>query len=141
MTAPFRVENPANFRANRGARRPADEQFKDYLGRLLKMIPGEIVGVYMVGAGFIPEADRSLLAFWAATCLVLVVIVRIFGTRDPAANLPYQKFPVFVSAVAFVIWVYTLGGPFAKYGLYVPHYGSLAVLLWTFVIPIFYKGE
>jgi len=140
MTAPFRIDMPAHLRGG-GPKPPAEEQFKDYLGRLLKMIPAEIVGLYLVGAGVIPNDERQVSALWAAACLVLVLVVRIYGTRDAVNKLPYQKFPVFVSAVAFVIWVYTLGGPFAQYGLYVPHYGSLAMLLWSFTIPIFYVGE
>lgn len=140
LSAPFRIEKPAHLR-NEGDKPSSDESFKDYLGRLLKMIPGEVVGVYMIGAGFIPNDDRTVSAIWAATCLALVIIVRVYGTADPAARLPAQPIPVFVSAVAFVIWVYTLGGPFAKFGLCVPYYGSLAVLLWSFVIPIFYRGS
>ncbi|WP_213979234.1 hypothetical protein [Sphingomonas sp. dw_22] len=46
-----------------------------------------------------------------------------------------------IAAGAFVVWIYSQGGPFEQFGLYVPYIGSLAVLLWTFVIPIFYKGE
>jgi hypothetical protein len=133
MYAPFRIESPQL--------RGGNDSLKEYLGRLLKMIPGEVVGVYMIGVGIVPDTNRAALAVWAAICLVLVIIVRIYGTGDPKAKLPPQPFPVFVSAVAFVIWVYSLGGPFAKFGLYVPYYGSLAVLLWSFVIPIFYKGD
>ena len=139
MSAPFRIEKPSP--GLRGVRGGNDDALKDYLGRLLKMIPGEVVGVYMIGSGFIPEASAMASAVWAVICLVLVFVIRIYGTADPAAKLPPQTIPVLVSAGAFVIWVYNLGGPFAKYGLYVPYYGALAVLLWSFVIPIFYKGE
>ena len=47
---------------------------------------------------------------------------------------------VAISSVAFVIWVYSLGGPFAVFNLYVPYIGSLLVLAWTFFVPTFYKG-
>jgi hypothetical protein len=46
-----------------------------------------------------------------------------------------------VAAVAFVIWVYTLGGPFADFGVHVPWIGSLLVLAWTSFIPLLYKGK
>jgi hypothetical protein len=139
MSAPFRIERPAGLKA--GVRLGGGgDTFKDYLERLLKMIPGEVVGAYLIGTGFIPSENRIALAVWSAICLVLVVIVRRYGTADPDKRQPAQPVPVFVSSVAFVIWVYSLGGPFEKFELYVPWIGSLGVLLWSFLIPYFYKG-
>lgn len=135
MSAPFRIERPIEFRSE------TNEEFREYLSRLLKMIPAEVLGVYTIGAGFIPKTEKMVEAIWALICLVLVVVVRLYGTADPAAGQGPQKVPVAVAAVAFVIWVYNLGGPFATYGLHVPYIGSLAVLLWSFLIPIFYKGD
>jgi hypothetical protein len=137
MSAPFRIERPSGLRETGGG----GDTFKDYLERLLKMIPGEVVGAYLIGAGFIPPPNRVALAVWAAICLILVVIVRVYGTADPARQLRAQPIPVFVSAVAFVIWVYSMGGPFEKFGLHISYVGSLAVLLWSFLIPFFYKGS
>jgi|SRR6266542_3564892 len=136
MTAPFRIERPVE-----GVREGTDEGLKEYLERLLKMIPAEVVGLYLVGSGLIPVDQAIGLAIWAAICFVLVIIVRIYGTADRANDKPPQPVPVFISAVAFIIWVYSLGGPFAKFNLYVPWVGSLAVLLWSFVTPIIYKGS
>ncbi len=134
MSAPFRIERRAQLRGG------TSTTFKDYLERLLKMIPGEIVGLFLIGSGFIPAENRYVSAGWAAACLVLLVIVRVYGTAGDSKDEPWQPFPVAVSAVAFVIWVYSLGGLFAKFGLYFPYAGSLAVLLWSFLIPIIYKG-
>jgi hypothetical protein len=138
MTAPFRIENQDKLRTTPPT---ASVEFRDYLGRLLKMIPAEVVGVYMIGAGIIPQTERVVSAIWAFICLGLVFLVRIYGTRDPDKKKPAQPLPVLIAAGAFVIWIYSQGGPFEQFGLYVPYIGSLAVLLWTFVIPIFYKGE
>lgn len=133
MSAPFRIV--------RGVRGPGtSEGFKEYLERLLKLIPAEVVGLYLIGNGFIPQEQAVGSAVWASICFVLVIIVRIFGTADGPAK-PWQPIPVFVSAMAFIIWVYSMGGPFQKFNLYVPFIGSLAVLLWSFLIPYIYKGE
>lgn len=132
MSAPFRIV--------RGVRKPgAGEDFKQYLDRLLKMIPAEVVGLYIVGNGFIPPDKAIGSVVWFVICLILVIIVRIYGTADGPGKPP-QPFPVLISAGAFVIWVYSLGGPFAKYNLHIPYIGSLAVLVWSFVIPVFYQG-
>jgi hypothetical protein len=134
MSAPFRI-------VKADVRGEGDEAFRQYLERLLKLIPGEVVGVYMVGSGFIPPLNRVAAAIWAAICLVLVIIVRRYGTADPEAGLPPQPVPVAISATAFVIWIYWLGGPFAQFGLHISYVGSLLVLVWSFLVPYFYKGQ
>lgn len=73
-------------------------------------------------------------------CTATVVGLRSFGSRDPASNLPANWIHVVISAVAFVIWVYTISGSFAAFHLEVPYIGSLAALAWTFVVPALYKG-
>jgi hypothetical protein len=135
MSAPFRIENRPVLRGD------TDEAFRQYLQRLLKMIPGEVVGLYLVGNGFIPDSRPIYSALWAVFCLLMVFVVRIYGTRDPERKKPSQPIPVGIAAIAFVIWVYSLGGPFAKYNIYSSALGSLLVLVWSFLIPILYKGE
>jgi len=138
MTAPFRIRRPDE--GVKAVSRGGDEEFKFYLDRLLKMIPGEVVGLYLVGSGFIPRDQRILMVIWAVVCLIGVILIRVYGTAEPERNKPPQWGPVMISSVAFLIWVYTLGGPFAAFNLAVPYIGSLLVLAWTFFVPIFYKG-
>jgi hypothetical protein len=133
MSAPFRIERPDVGTLSGG------EEFKHYLERLLKMIPGEIVGVYMIGSGFLPPDAPAFMIGWPVVCLILLIILRIYGTAE--GNDPWQRVPVFVAAGAFVLWIFWLGGPFEL--LQVPYrenLASLAVAVWSFVIPIFYKG-
>jgi hypothetical protein len=138
MIGPFRIKRP-----DEGVRlvaRGGEAKFDFYLDRLLKMIPGEVIGLYLVGSGFIPQDRPTVLALWAVVCLVGVILLRAYATTDQPNGKPPQWGPVAISAVAFVIWVYTLGGPFAAFGLFVPYIGSLFVLAWTFFIPVLYKG-
>lgn len=113
---------------------------QDYGERLVKLIPSEVVGIYLVGAGVIPAGAKISVTVWAAVCLGLVVLARAYGTREPALNLPPQWKAVLISSVSFVIWVYTIPGPFQSFGLAIPYVGSLAILVWTFVVPYFYTG-
>jgi hypothetical protein len=125
--------------AGAGAPGPADD-LSFYLDKLMKMIPTEVIGLYLVGSGIIPDDQHESLLGWSIVCLIGVVLARILGTRDKSAKKPPQVGVVVVSAVAFVIWVYSLGGPFKWYmgGSYKPFLGSLFVLGWTFVVPFFY---
>ncbi len=114
--------------------------FQGYLDRLMKMIPGEVIGLYLVGSGFIPSNQSLVLLIWSVICLGGVVAIKAYGTADRANQKPPDWVHVAISTVAFVIWVYSIGGPFAKYGVAVPYIGSLLVLAWTFFVPTFYKG-
>ena len=123
--------------------------FQSYLDRLIKMIPAEVIGLYLVGSGIIPISypptttpmiQKIALVIWALICLIAVVVVRIYGTYDQSYHHPIDWPHVVISAIAFLIWVYTIGGPFAIFGLTVPWIGSLLVLVWTFFVPIFYHG-
>jgi hypothetical protein len=140
VAAPFRVIHPRARLQKVGA---TEEPVREYFERLIKMIPADVVGLYLVGSGFIPREKREILAIWTAVCLFGVIAVRIWGTADPDPQRPEPpQWPVVgISSVAFVIWVYSMGGVFAAYGLAEPYIGSLLVLAWTFFVPIFYKGS
>ena len=105
------------------------------------MIPGEAVGLYLVGSGFIPGNQAVVLLIWSIFCFLCVIAIKAYGTADSAHNLPPDWIHVGISAVAFVIWLYTIGGPFAAYHMAIPYIGSLLVLAWTVAVPIFYKGQ
>jgi hypothetical protein len=144
MAAPLRIGSPAAAPPGvvpENAVAPVAEPVKDYIGRLVKLIPSEVIGLYLLGVGIIPADQKPAFAIWAAVCFLLVILVRAYATSDQASGLKPQWIAVAISAISFVIWVYTLGGPFADYGLYQPYIGSLAVLVWIFVVPFFYKGE
>ena len=138
MTAPLRIRRPD--KGVREVAREGGEDFKFYLDRLVKLIPGEVVGLYLIGSGFIPKGQAIIQVIWSVICLLGVVALKAYGTTDPQKNEPPDWVHVGISSVSFVIWVYTLGGPFAAYSLAVPYIGSLLVLAWTFFVPIFYKG-
>jgi hypothetical protein len=139
MSAPYRVR-----RSDIGVvpvSRRGGEEFKWYLDRLMKMIPAEVVGLYLIGTGLIPDQQKLADVVWFLVCLVAVLVIRTYGTSDRVKREPPQPIPIGVAMVAFVIWVYTIGGPFKAFGLSVPYVGSLLVLAWSFFVPFIYKGD
>ncbi len=141
MSAPLRIVRRLQAQAAPGAAGGPENGFNSYLARLVKLIPAEVVALYLTGNGFITPGSRMGSTIWAGICLGLVVLVRVHATRDKANHIPPQGMAVLISAVSFVIWVYTMGGPFLAYGLANPRVGSLAVLVWTFVVPFIYQGS
>jgi hypothetical protein len=139
MSAPYRIK-----RSDVGVKAvvpttPKDD-FNSYLDRLMKMIPAEVIALYLVGSSLIPKEQSIGLVVWSVVCLIGVILLRAYGTADSTENKPTDWTHTIISAVAFVIWIYSLGGPFEAYKLQIPWIGSLAILAYTFFVPIFYKG-
>lgn len=140
MATPYRIKRPRIAKFTTMTSSPEPQEFKLYLDRLTTMIPGEVIGLYLVGNGFIPLEQGYVQLFWSIFCLVAVVMIRCYGSSDIKRGIKPQWETVIISAIAFVIWVYSLGGPFATFKVYIPYIGSLLVLAWTFLVPYFYKG-
>jgi hypothetical protein len=138
MIGPYRIRRP-DVGETTVAHGP-EAHFDFYLDRLLKMIPAEVVGLYLVGDGIIPREKSAVRLGWVAVCLVGVFFLRVYATTDRVRGEPPDLKGVAVATVTFLIWVYSLGGPFDSVGIYIPYLGSLLVLAWTFFIPIVYRG-
>jgi len=112
----------------------ADNGYKD---RLLKLIPSEIVAAYLVIDGLIPaEAPKAGVVSLIAS-IVLLMFIPFYLKKTMEVDKPVQ---ILFTMISFVVWVYSLGGPFVHYGLYTGYIGSVMLVLWTLVIPVFYKA-
>jgi hypothetical protein len=124
-----------------------------YADKLVKLIPTEIVGAYMVlavvlgddpsgtaPAGAVPlvppdsELKRILLrVVFMALLLLTPVYLRRIGRVSNFAQLA-------ASTVSYIIWVYTLRGPFGPLDLYNPLIAAVLLVLWSLTIPLFVKA-
>jgi len=110
-----------------------DNVYKD---RLLKLIPSEIVAAYLVIEGLIPKDDPQAALVSLISSVILLVFIPFYLKRTMAVQKPVQ---ILFTMVSFVVWVYSLGGPFAHYDLYTGYIGSVILVLWTLLIPFFYR--
>ena len=108
-----------------------------YLGRLLKLIPSEIVAAYLAIQGIVPVDSRK----WGllVVSLVLFIITPLYLRKIQKVEKISQ---IVVSSLSLVVWVYSLGGPFVLFNIHEPWISSVVLLLWTTFIPQFFKtGE
>ena len=97
---------------------------------LLKLIPSEVIAVWVFVQGVMPR----LLAPQLAMSLVLVAITPLYlrsalGVRSRAQLV--------VSSLSLVVWILALGqGPIRFIPRYEPWYGSVALAVWTLVPPM-----
>jgi hypothetical protein len=94
---------------------PQATRREDFLGRLLKYIPAEVVGLYLAVRGVIPspktgEVDEvTLLWIITAACWALVPIYLWVATsRDGQKPLLIQ---ILLATIAFPVWVFAIAGP------------------------------
>ena len=104
---------------------------QNYRDRLLKLIPSEIVAAYMVLAGIIPE-DK---AKWGTLIVSIVLLVLVPFYLWKMQNVQRNSQVIF-TMISFVVWLYSLGGPFEVWGLYEAWIGSIILVLWTLIIPL-----
>jgi hypothetical protein len=84
------------------------------------------------------EVASGWLPVWAWICLGLVVLFRAFGTHAAGRNVQWTA--VFVASVSFALWIYATGGYLVRVTLPAGAI-SVAIGVWTFVVPMFYKGD
>ena len=110
------------------------------LDKIKEMIPGESTAIYLGGLGVIPQDQAVAAVVWALIGLVITLIIKAqqidprTGDQMSVQKLEWNQ--IIVSIIAFVVWVYALGGgPFAALGLYVPWVATLLVLGYTYAMP------
>lgn len=99
MAAELRIYSHPNLQPALGEAAPAPDEWKKYTERLVKLIPGEIVGLYLAGkvaiAGYFPKGttvnpsgfltENSAWISWSVICFILVILVRRWA---PVADRP-----------------------------------------------------
>lgn len=113
---------------------------QEYTGRLLKLIPSEIIAAYLFTLGPISKAGEDV-SKWGGLIVVIVLLAIV-----PLYLIFLQKVKrigqIIIATIAFVVWVYSLpGSPFDALGIYQPWLGSAIIALWTLVLPLVYNPK
>ncbi len=123
----------------------ADEEAEkdNYRDKILKYIPAEIIGVFIMGDGAIrsyPELIYSWIYWaWFIICFIITPFYVEWISKDPklpkGLTRPIRQ--MVITTVAFVVWVISLGGPFVTLAFYHPIIGILLLPLFTLLAPMF----
>lgn len=122
---------------------PAPSTAEQYISKVIKYIPAPIIASYTAMTGLIAEdPSHIVLLSWAVfgLCLVLAPLYVWFIPDSIQDNKDCSKrFCVLASIIAFSVWAFALGGPFAALAWYKPLYGSLALIATTLFMPLLEK--
>ena len=108
---------------------------ESYRNKLLKLIPSEIVAAYMVVIGIIPD-DYEKWGTLIVSIILLILTPFYLKKLEKVAN----NVQVVFCSVSFVVWIYSLGGlggPFMHWNIYQPWIGSVVLIFWTLMVPLF----
>lgn len=106
----------------------------DYLTKVIKYIPSEIVVLYVALIGIANSAIEQLplpLIHWLIFIVGIIATV-LYMWRVAKDNVPQ----IIISTCAFAVWVFALGGPFVYLSWYNSIYGVLLLPVFTFIVPI-----
>ncbi|MEO7216309.1 hypothetical protein [Mucilaginibacter sp.] len=115
-------------------------QTDPYQDRLLKLIPAEVVSVYLALLVLVSGKDANKHEMLQLGIVIILLVVNILYKRN--ADVTDWK-QLAISSVAFVIWVLTLGGPLIEDRLILGEklslIGAILTPLFTLVAPLIYK--
>ncbi len=119
---------------------------QSYADKVVKLVPTEIVGAYMVLAGTIGFSSAATAAPTDSVPVVLIhvvfflllVLTPLYLWRITRVTNVVQ---LVVTTLAFVLWVYTLGGPFVFWGMYHPMIAAVSLTLWSLIIPVIVRPD
>ena len=117
----------------RGAAKAVDP----YVDRLVKLLPSEGVATYLVLDGILGTLKQPVVV-WVVT-LVMLILTPVYLRRATHVRSVRQ---IVLSTVSFLVWAIAVGSALQQSlgSYYQPACGSLLVVLFTFVVPIFYSG-
>jgi hypothetical protein len=119
-------------------------QKDDYVDRILKYIPSDIVAGWLFLSGLILSVDdkhRQRLLLWIVFVVLIPLTVAWTLKQTRVPNKPPAWTQTAIATGSFVVWVFAIGGPFATLSWYDTVYGSIVLVLYTISIGLVTPAE
>ena len=107
-----------------------------YQDRLLKYIPSEILALYVtLDTGLRTSTETTvdfghLFIYWFVF-IILTFITPLYLKRIAKVTKLSQ---LTISTIAFILWIFALGGPFNYLSWYEPMYGGILLSIYTLLV-------
>jgi len=114
-----------------------------YFYRLTKLIPAETVALFLFIQGILrsalgSEGQETQLQGWMWVNFVVIVFLNVFYLKK--FQFVSDRIQLAILTLAFIVWIFSLGGPFEFFSFYQPFMGSVILALFTFTVPLVYEG-
>ncbi len=106
-----------------------------YSDRLLKYVPVEIIGAYLLIEGLLRELLKGDALPWGLLALMLLgaVLTWFFSNRVLGVLRTAQ---LAMTVFAFFVWVFATGGWFSTMQFWAPGWGTIAVIIFGVMVQI-----
>jgi hypothetical protein len=105
----------------------------NYFDKIVKLIPSDIVVAWTFVSTLITSAQDVPTATVLWVAFVFGVVITGVWTYVQTKRAVRQTL---VSTIAFAVWVFALGGPFATMDWFRSLYGTLALVAYTLIAPL-----
>lgn len=109
---------------------------KEYLERVARYVPAEIIAAYLTGLPVISgstDPDTTLRTTLYAVLFVGCLLLTPFYFRFMARPGQPKRLQMLVSAIAFCVWAYSLQGLFEDIGIYQEAVAALALIFFSLI--------
>jgi hypothetical protein len=138
-----RIDTELELAAPSGSQRAPSPAADNYTSQIVKLIPAEIVGVYLgLQNQFFSIAEPARSITQAIIFITILILSPFYLKIAGGITDPKQRT---VAIISYTIWGISLGGPFA-YLLDLVHspvtaqqIGGGLIMLYTLVVPLIYK--
>ncbi len=134
----IRKEKPGSGPSGKHLKPPVKSAaYDNYYSRLVKLIPSEIIALYLALDGIASAMKQKETLLWVVFGIALTGAWIYLGRMANVHRFEQR----ILTVLAFAIWVYVFGGPFAMLPWYEPGYGKMLLVVYTFFVPMLFKGD
>ena len=128
--------------------RPRVHETDGFMSNLVGYVPVEFVAAYVAVSGYLaglPMNQREILSWAVPGILTLATpfYIRIATTMDMGDKKnvrgPWRQ--VIASTIAFPVWVFAIGGPFAQMAWYTESLGAIVLTVVSLLLPMIWRSS
>ncbi|SEM64218.1 hypothetical protein SAMN04488505_105273 [Chitinophaga rupis] len=105
-----------------------------YESRVLKLIPAEVVSVYL---GVFQLMQQGKAPHWVFLLVFALLLFADVLYKKQAGVVKWQDF--LISGIAFILWVFSFGGPVPEFSKTFQMLSAYLIPVYTLFIPLVYK--
>lgn len=120
------------------------DQPDNYANQIIKLIPADVVGVYIAISKLLETADWTYPTLQWSVFFIILLITPFYLKRTDSQ---IDKRQIMVATLSFIVWTFSIGGPFEKlfqhcYPLEADRFkiiASVVIMIYTLIVPLLYK--
>lgn len=107
----------------------------DYIDRLMKFVPVEIVGLYtIIEVNLKSLFEGQYFGPWLLGLLIFGLIATFFYVRFYLKIVRWTQ--ILITELGFTVWVFTIGGWFDTLNFWKAEWGIIAAVIYLFIVKV-----